>query len=265
MDARQIMQSAAQRGDDAKIAAASAQRPEQLLVLLFTGGHEAAVREHHLRFDQIVERKPKTSDQRSIAAAERQACHADAGGRAADQGETERVGDGNDVGGPRAARDQGRSAVRRHNDVSHAAEINHETVVQRAAGPVMTAAAHRQRELEIARGANGRLDVLRPPAVDRGGGRDAGLLRPDRYRRCVAIFAPASRRVRAASGSNRLFRVITSVMALSVLEGASKARAQPAGLRKREPWFVKILAVLNDGQVSSDGETPWTRRTHRDR
>ena len=42
-------------GDDAEIAAAAAQRPEQVGVLLLAGGDEAAVGQHDVGLEQIVD------------------------------------------------------------------------------------------------------------------------------------------------------------------------------------------------------------------
>ena len=66
-------------GDHAEIAAAAAQRPEQIRILAFVGRHEPPVGKHDVRFEQIVDREAVRARQVARAAAERQARHA--GGR----------------------------------------------------------------------------------------------------------------------------------------------------------------------------------------
>ena len=68
-----------ERGDDAEVAAAAAQRPEQVGVLVGAGVHLRAVGQHHVGADQAVDREPEAARQVAEAAAEREP--ADAGGR----------------------------------------------------------------------------------------------------------------------------------------------------------------------------------------
>jgi len=65
-------------GDDAEIAAAAAERPEQVGVLFLARGDEAAVGEHNIGLDQIVDGEAVFARQIAVAAAQRQA--GDAGG-----------------------------------------------------------------------------------------------------------------------------------------------------------------------------------------
>ena len=65
-------------GDDAEVAAAPAQRPEELRVLVRARLDPLAVRQDDLGGEQVVDREPVTARQMPDAAAERQS--ADAGG-----------------------------------------------------------------------------------------------------------------------------------------------------------------------------------------
>jgi hypothetical protein len=70
----------------------------------------------------------------------------------------------------------------------HAAEIDDDAGAQRASGPIVPAAPHRQRQTAIACGSNGQLDVVGRPAVDDGARHRAHRLRPDRGSGGVAIL-----------------------------------------------------------------------------
>ena len=68
-----------ERGDDAEVPAAAAQRPEQVGVVVGAGGDEGAVGEHDIGREQVVDREPEAAGQVADAAAERQAGHAGCG------------------------------------------------------------------------------------------------------------------------------------------------------------------------------------------
>ena len=73
------MQPEQERGDDAEVAAAAADRPVEVGVLLGVGAHALAAREHQLGLEEVVDRQPELAGQVAEAAAEREA--ADPGGR----------------------------------------------------------------------------------------------------------------------------------------------------------------------------------------
>ena len=58
-------------GDDAEVSTAAAQRPKKVLVIVSVSNNDASIGEYNLCRNEIVERKPKTTNQRSIAAAQR--------------------------------------------------------------------------------------------------------------------------------------------------------------------------------------------------
>jgi hypothetical protein len=69
----------------------------------------------------------------------------------------------------------------------HPAEIDDDAGAQRAAGPVVPAAPHRQRQTAIACDRDGQLDVFCRLAVDDGARHAAHRLRPDRGRGGIAV------------------------------------------------------------------------------
>ena len=81
-----------ERGDDAEVPAAAAQRPEQVGVGVFAGGHEGAVGEHDVGGQQVVHGEAEAAGQVADAAAERQAGHAGGPDEAGRGGHAERHG-----------------------------------------------------------------------------------------------------------------------------------------------------------------------------
>ena len=65
-----------ERGDDAEVPAAAAQRPEQVGVGVFAGGDEGAVGEHDVGGQQVIHGEAEAAGQVADAAAESQAGHA---------------------------------------------------------------------------------------------------------------------------------------------------------------------------------------------
>ena len=81
-----------ERGDDAEVPAAAAQRPEQVAVRARAGRHERAVGEHHVGGQQVVDGEAEAPGQVADAAAERQAGHAGRREEAGRGGHAERHG-----------------------------------------------------------------------------------------------------------------------------------------------------------------------------
>ena len=179
------MQTVAHGGHDAEVSTAAMQRPEQLLFSVVFGGNDAAVRENHVCGNYVVERQAKAADQRTIAAAQCESGHPDGADRAGHRHEAKWIGHRDNVRGAGAARDSRGATVGADDHFVHAAQVDDEPVAQGATGPVVATAAHRQREITVARGSNRRLHVLRCPAVDDGAGHAADWLCPER--RCGDI------------------------------------------------------------------------------
>ena len=70
------MQLEIERGGDAEIAAAAAQAPEELLVLLRAGGQEFSVRRDHVDGAHVVAGEAEAAAEPAEAAAQREPAHA---------------------------------------------------------------------------------------------------------------------------------------------------------------------------------------------
>ena len=115
------MQPELELGHDAKVAAAAADRPEQVRVPLVVDLQDSPVRDHDLSGDQVVDRK---------AAEAREPAHSSAEGEPADAGVTDhsrrsgqavRLGRGVEVREQRTARDACASSLGVHADPVHPA------------------------------------------------------------------------------------------------------------------------------------------------
>jgi hypothetical protein len=168
------MQFEAHRCDDAEVAAA-AQCPEQLRFVLVVGDEDASVREDDLCGLEIVEREPEPADQGAVAAAKRESGHSDGCDGACHRGEAERIRRADNVRGVGPSRNC-RRLVGRDRHISHSAQIDGEAVAQGPTGPIVASAAHRERKIAVARGANGRQHVVDRPAVG-----DRARQAPDRF------------------------------------------------------------------------------------
>ena len=125
----------------AKVAAAAAQRPEEIGVLALAGRDETAVGQDDVRFEQVVDREAVLAREVPGAAAERQA--RDAGGRDDAEGhrQAERVGGVIDVARRAAGIDPYGSACRIHAHALHHREVDHQSVVAAAKAWAVVAAA----------------------------------------------------------------------------------------------------------------------------
>ncbi len=142
-DGADRMDAEEERGDDAEVPAAAADRPEQVAVLVGVRTHLRAVGQHQLCLEQVVDREAVLPRQVPVAAAEGQA--ADAGRRQdpARQGEPVLVGRGVDLAPRAAAADAHGLRVRVDGDLLQQSEIADDAVVDRSeAWPVVSAAAN---------------------------------------------------------------------------------------------------------------------------
>ncbi len=131
VDRRHRRQLELQRGHHTEVATATAQRPEQVLVLLLAGDQELPVRGHHVGRDQVVAGQPETAIQVPDPAAEREP--ADTGGRddAAGRRQPEGVRGCVEVAPGRAAAGPRGPADRVHPDVAHPAQVGDNAIVDR--------------------------------------------------------------------------------------------------------------------------------------
>ena len=123
-----------ERGDDAEVAAAAANGPEQVGVLLGIGGHEPAVGQHHVHFEDVVDGEAAFAGEMTEPAAQRQP--ADAGGRddAGRHGIAERVRRVIDIAPRAAAFDAHGLRDRVDANALHPRQLDHQAVVARCRG-----------------------------------------------------------------------------------------------------------------------------------
>jgi hypothetical protein len=180
-------------GDDAEVATASPDRPEEVCVAVAVDLQDLAVGGHHLRAEQVVDRQPVLAHEVADATAEREAADPDRGRVAKAHGEPV-------AGGGRRHLTRGEAAGGMHDprvgvdlERSQSAEVEHEAALARAvAGSAVAAAANRELDAGLSRERDDARDLAgicgsddrRRAAVDRreeDGARRlvAGLVRPD--------------------------------------------------------------------------------------
>ena len=149
-----------ERRDDAEVAAAAAQGPVEVGVLVGRGADDLAARQDHLRLEQVVDGEAVGAAEVADAAAERKA--ADARGRddAARRGEPVRVRSRIDGAprGPTTDADGARLWV--DLDAVQGGEVDHDAVVDDAQARAVVPSA-----------ADGDRQVMRPGEADDGGDR----------------------------------------------------------------------------------------------
>ena len=154
-------------GDDAEVAPAAAQRPEQVLVLALRGGQDPAVRRHDLGRAQVVAGEAVPARQVSDPAAEREPAHAGRGDDAARRGQAVLVGGVVERAPGRAALGARGLARRIDLDRLHADEVDHDRVVGGAeSGDAVRPPAHRDGEASLAREVHRRHHIVDAGAAD---------------------------------------------------------------------------------------------------
>src|SRR5205814_4290824 len=152
--------------DDAKVAAAAAQGPEEVGVVVLAGRHHLAVGGHHDWADEVVEGEPVQPDEMADAAAERQPGDARVAERAARRGEpmpeTGRV----EILPERAAAACGGTGVGIDGDLAHEAQVDDDcSFADAVPGNAVAATAYRYRQAALGREGDRRgyvFDVERP-------------------------------------------------------------------------------------------------------
>ena len=171
------MQAERERGDHAEVSAAAAQRPEQVGVLGFGRRHHAAVGQHELGLQQVVDGQAVLAGQVAVAAAEGEAADPGGGDDAGRRRQTVRVGRAVHLTPGRAALDPGGAPVGVHVDAVHRRQIDDEAALDGAETRAVVAApadgdreVRRPRELESGRdvGGGSAAHDHRRPLVDHG-------------------------------------------------------------------------------------------------
>lgn len=148
MEGAHRVQPEIQSRDDAEVAAAATDRPEQIFVLARPEFQHLAIGSHELRADDVVARCPEEAAPGGIAAGERQTSHADRPAAAHRRDEPERERRGEQLANRRSAANGGDSAVRIDADGVERAEINLQRAIGDAeSGVAVTAAADGDRDV----------------------------------------------------------------------------------------------------------------------
>ena len=154
-----------ERGDDAEVAAAAAQRPEQVGV--FVGGRpdDAALGGDHLGGQQVVDGEPVLAHEKADAATEREPGDAGVAHDAARGGQTVGLCLVVDVAPQRTALHQRRAADRVDPDGPHRREVDDDAVVtHRGTGHVVAPASYGDLEVVVPGETHGRGHVGGPAA-----------------------------------------------------------------------------------------------------
>ena len=147
-DRADVVQAEFELGDDAEIAAAAAQAPEQVGVLGLARLHELAVGRHQVDRQEVVDRHAVLALEPSDAAAEREAGDARVGDDAAGGREPEGLRLAIELTPENARLYSRRARLRVGSDPSHLAQIDHQPAVAgRQAGEAVAAAADGDRKV----------------------------------------------------------------------------------------------------------------------
>ena len=150
-----------ERCDHAEVAAAAAQRPEQIGVLLLRCTNDARIGGHHLGGDQVVARQAGDGREPADAATEREPADAGVADEAARRCEPVLLRGRIDIGPRGAAAADGAPRDRIDGHAVHRTEVDHHpAVADRVPRVVVAAAAHRELEALSAREANRVGDLL---------------------------------------------------------------------------------------------------------
>ena len=148
-------------GDDAEVAAAAADRPEEVGVLVGAGGDDLARGRDDLGRHQVVDRQPVLAHHEADAAAGRQPAEADRVGVAGGERQAVGVRRAGEVAGGRAGLDAGDPRLGIDADRVHPRQVDHEGVVDHAeVGEAVAAAAHREGQVVVAGEGDGRRDIV---------------------------------------------------------------------------------------------------------
>jgi hypothetical protein len=184
-----------ERGDHPEVAAAAAERPEQIWFLGGAGPHLAPIGQHDVRREQVVDGQAVRPRQVSESAAEGQATDAGGGEDAARGGEAVGTGGGVHLTPGAAAADRHGPALGIHLDRVEAREVDDQAVVTGSEpATVVPTTAYGEEELLLARGVDGGDHVGHGVRLDDEGGGlvDHGVV--DALGRVVSGIGGAERR-----------------------------------------------------------------------
>ena len=157
-----LVQAEREPGDDAEVAAAAAERPEQVGVLVAVGGADLAVRGDDLDLLEVVDRPAEAARQVAEAAAEGQAGDADLGDEAEHGRQPVLLRRPVDVLEQAPRPDVRELGVGIDRDVAHAGHVERQAALgDRGSGDVVAAALDAEQQPVVAREPHRRGDVVR--------------------------------------------------------------------------------------------------------
>src|SRR6185295_17150871 len=146
--------------DDAEVATAAAERPEELGILSLASGNNSPVRGDEVRFKQIVEREPERRAQMAETPAERQAGHAGVAEGPSRRRETVNLTRRIKVVPERTAAAGRRPLLRVDDDLAHEPQVDRDrSVADAVARDTVAPAADRHGQVSFAGEPHGRDDV----------------------------------------------------------------------------------------------------------
>src|SRR5215218_6298959 len=158
-------------GDDAEVAAAAAERPEQVRVLVGAGAQELTVCGHHLEGQDVVAGQPVFPCKPAYASAQRQPCYTRLRDDSRRYCQTEDVRLAIQLAQQHARLDARAACDGIDVNALHAGQVDdHAAVAQRAATHVVTAAAYRYQQPVFPGEPHRGDDVRQPRAAGNQGG-----------------------------------------------------------------------------------------------
>ena len=170
-DVTDLVELKLEAGDDTEVAAAAAQGPEQVFVLVIARSDLPAIGENDIGRQQVVDGEPDAAGQVADAATQRQATHPSRRDDPAGRRQAERVGRMVDITPRRAAPNPGDLLDRVDPHVVHLRQVDDQTVVHRAeSGNAVAPTTNCQVEAGVAASSDRGHHVGRIHALDDGAG-----------------------------------------------------------------------------------------------
>ena len=176
-----------ERGDDAEVAAAATDAPEEVRVLILAGGENLAVGRHQVDRDQVVYRRPVLSHEPADTAAQGEPRDAGVRDDPAYRRQSVKLRLAVELAPQHAGLRPGRTRHRIDPDPLHRREVDHEAAfAERVTADAVAAGAHRYQQVSPAGEVNRGDDIGDSRAASDAGGAAVDRSVPDRTRGVVA-------------------------------------------------------------------------------
>src|SRR5262249_39593976 len=141
-DIRHVVQAVVHRGHDAKVSTATAQCPKEFVLTVVSRERDTSIRENDLHREQIIESETEAADQWAVAAAQGEPRHPDGANGARDGCKAKWICRFHNVASAGPSRNSRRMRVGLNAHTIHSAQVDNDSVAQRATSPVVAAATH---------------------------------------------------------------------------------------------------------------------------